>query len=263
MRSEKCHSPVWARQLSLHPTRSANASSHHHPRRCASRVRRPLRPARGMLRRFTAVGLRAASLRLYARACTLRFTLDHYLPAIEAGTLAAHRWTTDYLSEENERDDAVGPYRKSLLYPVRRACEEAHKTPLLGVQHAFEQSVKLTEQDDPWCRSAAAEFAEWVAFRKCGTGRDSGRCRSGSGVCAMAGGRSGRRTAALAMPRRLWGRRLMRYEGGAGWGVRWGCGAITEFKSPPRRAPRTRPHRQRTARWVSWSDSESGRGRSS
>ncbi len=141
-----------------------------------------------MLRRFTAVGLGAASLRLYAPACTLRFTLDHYLPAIEAGTLAAHRWTTDYLSEENERDDAVGSYRKSLLHLVRRACEEAHKTPFLGVEHAFEQSVKLTEQDDPWCRSAAAEFAEWVAFRKAeGEGTQVGAAQGAECVQWQAG----------------------------------------------------------------------------
>ena len=119
-----------------------------------------------MLSRFTAVGLKAASLRLYAPACTLRFALDKYLPAIESGTLSANKWTTHYLSEENERDDSVGPYRKSLLYLVSRACEDAHKTPLLGMQKAFEQQVNLTEQDNAWCRGSAADFAEWVAFRK-------------------------------------------------------------------------------------------------
>ena len=119
-----------------------------------------------MLSRFTAEGLKAASLRLYAPACTLRFTLEKYLPAVAAGTLAANRWTTHYLSEENERDDSVGPYRKSLLYLVSRACEEAHKTPLLGMPKAFEQQVKLAEQDNAWCRSAAGDFEEWVAFRK-------------------------------------------------------------------------------------------------
>ena len=37
------------------------------------------------------VGLSGQTCSLYAPACTVRFALDHYRPAIEAGVLAARR----------------------------------------------------------------------------------------------------------------------------------------------------------------------------
>ena len=38
------------------------------------------------------------------------------------------------LSEKLEKDDSVGPYRKSLLYLVSRAFEEDKKEPILGMK---------------------------------------------------------------------------------------------------------------------------------
>jgi len=38
------------------------------------------------------------------------------------------------LTGKMEKDDSVGPYRKSLLYMVSRAFEEERKTHLLGMQ---------------------------------------------------------------------------------------------------------------------------------
>jgi hypothetical protein len=70
---------------------------------------------------------------LYAPACTVAFARSTYLKAITAGTLDASSIFIDLLSEKNERDDSVGPYRKSLLYLVSRAFE-SHKTPILGME---------------------------------------------------------------------------------------------------------------------------------
>jgi hypothetical protein len=82
--------------------------------------------------------LKLASCHLYAPACTVRFALDHYAPAIENGVLAAKRLRVHLLSDENEICDTVGPYRKSLLYLVSRALESSHKMPILGLEQVFE-----------------------------------------------------------------------------------------------------------------------------
>lgn len=82
--------------------------------------------------------LQAASCHLYAPACTVRFALDHYAPAIAAETLDRRRLHIHVLSNENEICDSVGPYRKSLLYLVSRALEGHHKTPILGLEQVFD-----------------------------------------------------------------------------------------------------------------------------
>jgi papain like protease len=82
--------------------------------------------------------LPVASCHLYAPACTLRFALDHYVPAIENKLLARERLHIHLLSDTNELGDTVGPYRKSLLYLVSRALESCHRMPLLGLEQAFD-----------------------------------------------------------------------------------------------------------------------------
>jgi len=110
-------------------------------------------------------GLRAATLRLFAPACTTRFALEHYAPAVRAGTLDARHWHLHQLSDANERRDSVGPYRKSLLWLVSRAFEDEHKTPLLGLQASFDaRTTGPRAADDTWSRRGAQDVAEWLDF---------------------------------------------------------------------------------------------------
>jgi hypothetical protein len=78
------------------------------------------------------------SCHLYAPACTVRFAVDHYLPATKRGTLDRKRLHLHVLSDANEICDTVGPYRKSLLYLVSRSLESCHKMPILGLEQVFE-----------------------------------------------------------------------------------------------------------------------------
>jgi Papain family cysteine protease len=80
---------------------------------------------------------------LYAPACTVGFANDTYLAQAGKAFRAAD-CVFDVLSNDNERADTVGPYRKSLLYFVSRACER-HKTPLLGLEAAWN---KAFDKDD-------------------------------------------------------------------------------------------------------------------
>lgn len=50
------------------------------------------------------------------------------------------------LSDDGERDDTVGPYGKSLLYPVSNAFEGRRNTPLLRMQRFVQ---KLPEHPAP------------------------------------------------------------------------------------------------------------------
>ncbi len=75
---------------------------------------------------------RLRSLGLYAPACSLRFATKHFGGAFRRGVLANGQLHVDNLTDENERDDTVGPYGKSLLYLVSRAFEDPRKMPLMG-----------------------------------------------------------------------------------------------------------------------------------
>jgi hypothetical protein len=92
-------------------------------------------------------GVTVASCHLYAPACTVRFALDHYVPAIENKTLDRKRLHIHLLSDKNEICDTVGPYRKSLLYLVSRALESCHKMPLLGLEQAFDSKNNVKWHD--------------------------------------------------------------------------------------------------------------------
>jgi hypothetical protein len=74
---------------------------------------------------------------LYAPACTVAFANRYYLPAAQNKVIDPRRVAIDVLSNTNELDDTVGPYGKSLLYLVSRALEPAHKTPILGMEAAW------------------------------------------------------------------------------------------------------------------------------
>lgn len=114
-----------------------------------------------MLDRLRDAKLPATSLRLFAPACTTRFALDHYAPAVKAKILSRDSWFVHVLSDKNERDDSVGPYRKSLLHLVSRSFEVEHKTPLLGLNASF---CATSTADDAWSNSGTADVRAWVAF---------------------------------------------------------------------------------------------------
>lgn len=71
---------------------------------------------------------------LYAPACTLQFANRHY--AVNAELMK--QLYIDVLSDRLDRNDNTGAiYRKSLLYLVSNALEVDLRTPLLGLQNAF------------------------------------------------------------------------------------------------------------------------------
>jgi hypothetical protein len=92
--------------------------------------------------------LNVASCHLYAPACTVRFAMDHYVPAMENNVLARKRFFIHLLSDAVEICDTVGPYRKSLLYLVSRALESRHKMPILGLEQAFEAKANPKWHED-------------------------------------------------------------------------------------------------------------------
>ena len=103
--------------------------------------------------------LTVASCHLYAPACTVRFALDHYVPAIDDRTLDRKRLHISLLSYDNEICDTVGPYRKSLLYLVSRALEGCHKMPILGLEQVFD-----AKNNPKWHDSEIANVKAWQKF---------------------------------------------------------------------------------------------------
>lgn len=74
-----------------------------------------------------------ASVSLLAPACTSKFFFDHYGLRIQPKGGGLRSVTVYNLTDDRERDDSVGPYRKSLLYLVSNAFEEDKGMPLLGM----------------------------------------------------------------------------------------------------------------------------------
>jgi hypothetical protein len=114
----------------------------------------------GLLTAMGARGLAARSLALYAPACTVRYAIDTYLPAIKNKTIAKEKIAFDILSDDNERDDTVGPYGKSLLYLISRALERKHKTAILGMEAAW--NPDLARERDVFNDDGQAEVEKWV-----------------------------------------------------------------------------------------------------
>lgn len=102
-----------------------------------------------------------ASCHLYAPACTVKFALDHYAPALRNGVIDAQRFHLHLLSYENEICDTVGPYRKSLLYLVSRALETCHKMPILGLAEVFDP-----KSNPKWHDAEIANVISWQKFWK-------------------------------------------------------------------------------------------------
>jgi hypothetical protein len=83
-----------------------------------------------------------ASCHLFAPACTVPFANEHYGCALTRGSLQGPRLYVSNLDNAAELEDTVGGfYNKSLLYFVSRACEEWHKTPILGMEAAWNRNL--------------------------------------------------------------------------------------------------------------------------
>jgi len=77
------------------------------------------------------------SVHLYAPACTVQFANQHYAP----NERLMQQLYIDLLSDRVERNDQVAAiYRKSLLYLVSNALEGDLRTPLLGMENAFDEN---------------------------------------------------------------------------------------------------------------------------
>ncbi len=92
--------------------------------------------------------VKVKSCALFAPACTVDFALNHYGPALTNGTLKGSAMNVHVLSSQNELDDRVAIYNKSLLYLVSRALESTHKTPLLGLETVFTTPTVLKPVPD-------------------------------------------------------------------------------------------------------------------
>ena len=79
---------------------------------------------------------RVSTVSLLAGAASTKFFDDQYVDLIKApaNQFGVDQTTLFNLTGEMEKDDTVGPYRKSLLYMVSRAFEEKRKTHVLGMQ---------------------------------------------------------------------------------------------------------------------------------
>jgi hypothetical protein len=130
--------------------------------------------------------LKVASCHLYAPACTVRFALEHYVPAMENDVLARKRFFIHLLSDAVEICDTVGPYRKSLLYLVSRALESCHKMPILGLEQTFDAKANPKWHEDEldavkrWQKfwSASGNGLDVVSTKQVSTGSLGRRIRA-------------------------------------------------------------------------------------
>lgn len=138
---------------------------------------------------------RVASATLFAPACSTRFAVDHYLPAVDRGQLAAGAIRLHVLSDENERADGLpspglAAYGKSLLYLVSRALDDQRKMPLLGMARALEP--RYANDGSQWAEGELETVQRWQAAWPAGNAhvvstRDVRNTRTGSQVQATHG----------------------------------------------------------------------------
>ena len=95
---------------------------------------------------------------LWAPAATLELANDRYAPALDKRVL--EKLWIEYMSDRRERDDNVAKvYRKSLLYLVSRALEDAHKKPLMGLAASYDPQVAK----DAYGSGFDTELSTWRA----------------------------------------------------------------------------------------------------
>lgn len=111
---------------------------------------------------LTKRSLSVESLTLYAPACTVDFANKHYIKACEKGIVPKEKISIYMMDDERERADSVAIYKKSLLYLVSRALEDIHKTPLLGMNAAWD--LKQSQEYDIFNSVTYADIKRWIGF---------------------------------------------------------------------------------------------------
>jgi hypothetical protein len=102
-----------------------------------------------------------STIALYAPACTVEFANETYLAKAGKAFYPANV-RIDLLSHKNENDDTVGPYGKSLLFYVSRACER-RKTPILGLEGVWDATF---DKDDLFRDSNGGVNPDIARWRK-------------------------------------------------------------------------------------------------
>ena len=110
------------------------------------------------------LGIPFKTLQFFAPAVRIDEFVQYALPAIKSGRCP--KATMYILNEQQELDDTVGPYGKSLLWLVSNAFEDKRGTPLLGMKHYIKSRLSIQQ-------SAFIEIIESV-----GKGATGGQCTS-------------------------------------------------------------------------------------
>jgi hypothetical protein len=105
------------------------------------------------------LGIPFKTLQFFAPAVRIDEFVTYALPAIKSGRCP--KATMYILDAQQELDDTVGPYGKSLLWLVSNAFEDKRGTPLLGMKHYMNAEPNLR-------KSALVEVIESVGKRATG-----------------------------------------------------------------------------------------------
>ena len=103
------------------------------------------------------LGIKPASLSLYAPACSLPFAENHIFGP---GLIPADKTWLHLLADQREKEDSAGPYGKSLLYLVCRGFEAVRKTPIAGLQRCIDPAA-IEPDDDLWRVEYWNDVVQW------------------------------------------------------------------------------------------------------
>ena len=117
------------------------------------------------------LGIPFRTLQLFAPAIRIDEFKRYALPAIKAGRCP--KPTLYLLTEQQELDDAVGPYGRSLLWLVSNAFEDKRGTPLLGMKTCFKHEPALRRQFAEIIESAPPNTAGATCTSQTHTGFDN------------------------------------------------------------------------------------------
>lgn len=95
------------------------------------------------LQSLCSLGIQLKTLQFLAPAIRIDEFEEYVLPSIESGQCP--KATMYILNDQQELDDTVGPYGKSLLWLVSNAFEDKRGTPLLGMEAYLMSKHKLQE----------------------------------------------------------------------------------------------------------------------
>jgi hypothetical protein len=87
------------------------------------------------------LGIPFKTLQFFAPAIRIDDFAEYTLPAIKSGRCP--KATMYILSKQQELDDTVGPYGKSLLWLVSNALEDKRETPILGMKEYIQSEASL------------------------------------------------------------------------------------------------------------------------